>query len=82
MKFISIEDITEDMTFKEQKPYTRIVVGAKRSHKIVRDSEKNHIGIVFPSIPEKDDWERHEYQTVYFFWKQYAITRAISSRGF
>ena len=82
MKFISIDDITEDMIFRSQEPYTKITVSAKKDHKIVRDSEKNHVGIAYSKKENKQEWDNYSVPMVYFFWKEYDVTQAMSSRGF
>jgi len=80
MNVISIDDVTSDMEFVDAKPYSTINVRAGKTHMIVRDSEKNDVGIVYPG--KSKEGMMYGFAVDYFFWKEYNTTRVIKSRSF
>lgn len=82
MKLISIDDITQDMVFISQAPYTKIRVDQKKNHAVVIDSEKNHIGIVYSPKETNSSWDSYSVPMDYFFWRAYNTTRAMISRAY
>lgn len=80
MRSISIEQITDEMTFQSAKPFTEISVRARTNHKIVTDERANHVGIVYPKGESEEKWDCYGEDTGYFFWKQYNTVQAIRCR--